>query len=121
MGNYEHDPYASGGSDYAKDPYAGGGSAYVHDPYRGSSPAPKKSGGGIFGHAAHWVASKAGLAAHDLKTIPGGIEQMAKVEAREIATPHVIPGLPARRRKRYSTNTSIPSARRRRTLPITKP
>ena len=26
-----------------------------------------------------------GLAAHDLKTIPGGIEQMAKVEAREIA------------------------------------
>src|SRR6266576_5974616 len=70
MGNYEHDPYASGGSDYAKDPYAGGGSAYAHDPYRGSSPAPKKSGGGIFGHAAHWVAPKAGLAAHDLKTIP---------------------------------------------------
>lgn len=38
----------------------------------------KKSGGGILGsieHGAHWAAGKIGLAAHDVKTIPGGIVQ----------------------------------------------
>lgn len=48
----------------------------------GAQSAPKQSGGGILGavsSAGNWVGSKAGLAAHDLKTIPGGIVQVEEL------------------------------------------
>ena len=66
-------------------PSGGGGSA---SGWGGTSApvsaAPAKGGGGILGAVehtlgggAHWIASKADLAAHDIKAIPGGVVKQA--------------------------------------------
>lgn len=68
MGSPYAQPGSTGGSPYAQSGSPGGGSS------SGSS----HSGGGILGAiegAAHWAATKADLAARDLKAIPGGAVQ----------------------------------------------
>lgn len=62
----------------AGSPYFGGGSSGGASPYfggKGKGGASKKSGGiiGDIEKGAHWVAKKAGIAAHDVKSIPGGL------------------------------------------------
>lgn len=50
----------------------------------------KKSGGGVFGalrKAAHFTADKAGRAAHDIKSIPGGVGQLAVDEYKSVSKP----------------------------------
>jgi hypothetical protein len=64
------DPFGRGGSS------RGGGS----DPF-GRGGGDKKSGGGLIGElekGAHYVAKKAELAGHDVKSIPGGIIDLGK-------------------------------------------
>lgn len=59
------DPFGRGGS----------GSRGGNDPF-GRGSGKSHGGGGILGEiekGAHWVAGKAGLAAHDIKSIPGGL------------------------------------------------
>jgi hypothetical protein len=50
-------------------------------------PPAKSGGGGIMGAlggAGHWIADKAGLAAHDIKGIPGGIYGLGKLEVQAL-------------------------------------
>ena len=58
----------------------------------GESVAPAKSGGGFLGSLAHdvgslahWTGSKLEMAGSDLKAIPGGLYDMGKTEAEQIA------------------------------------
>lgn len=66
-------------------------STTTRTPYLGGSAptvkAPGHHGGGILGTiegGAHWAAGKAGLAAHDLKTIPGGTVQLVSTAAQDV-------------------------------------
>lgn len=87
-------PYANstpngGGSAYAGATPNGSGSAYAGSTPNYVSASPPPAGGGGFWHdlvhnpgravseGAHWTAGKVGLAAHDLKAIPGGLVQVA--------------------------------------------
>jgi hypothetical protein len=79
-------PYAQKGSR--------GGSLYAQSGRRGGSVYAGASGppaaahaahhGGLLGGGAHWLGSKAGLAAHDLKEIPAGLAALGNAEYQAV-------------------------------------
>jgi hypothetical protein len=61
----------------------GGGGSVVLGGSSEFAPHAKKKSGGLFGglrHAAHFVADKSERAAHDIKSFPGGVAQLAEAD-----------------------------------------
>jgi hypothetical protein len=78
----------------------GGGGSVVLGGSSEFAPHAKKKSGGLFGglrHAAHVVADKSERAAHDIKSIPGGVVQLARrLRGTRSRSPSSIRGSPRR-------------------------
>jgi hypothetical protein len=103
MSVYAHTPRGGGahgaGSVYAQNPGGGTGSVYAQ------SGGKQKHHRGFLGRAAHFTADKVGRAAHDVKSIPGGVVELTTVEAKMLAQTARHPWVHGKKDPNYVGNT----------------